>query len=213
MPSGAIGGERIWLSVHEVGDLLGVSPSTVRRWAETGRVPVERTAGGHRRFRRATILTLMGDASSSSLTPPSVPLAVTIVDRSALDGQPWHLKLCAAPVAVRMRGLGQRLLGLLLQHVDSHQTESPFSREARAIGSQYGAEACRAAINLTDATHAFLFFRSACSQWVIPSPPPTVSTESYEWTTLAALHARIDAFMSAVLLGVVSGYEGERSQA
>lgn len=29
---------------------LGVSPSTLQEWAQQGRVPCERTAGGHRRF-------------------------------------------------------------------------------------------------------------------------------------------------------------------
>ncbi|HMQ25019.1 MAG TPA: MerR family DNA-binding transcriptional regulator [Acidimicrobiales bacterium] len=29
---------------------LGVSPSTLQKWAQQGRVPCERTAGGHRRF-------------------------------------------------------------------------------------------------------------------------------------------------------------------
>jgi excisionase family DNA binding protein len=35
--------------------LLGVSPATPRKWADSGRVPCGRTAGGHRRFDRATI--------------------------------------------------------------------------------------------------------------------------------------------------------------
>lgn len=39
----------------EVAALLRVSPKTVGRWAEAGVLPVERTAGGHRRFRRADV--------------------------------------------------------------------------------------------------------------------------------------------------------------
>jgi diguanylate cyclase (GGDEF)-like protein/excisionase family DNA binding protein len=41
-------GETITLS--EAADALGVSHSTVRRWANSGRVPSVRTPGGHRRF-------------------------------------------------------------------------------------------------------------------------------------------------------------------
>ncbi|HEU4976474.1 MAG TPA: EAL domain-containing protein [Baekduia sp.] len=36
-------------------DLLGVSTSTLRRWADSGRLPAIRTEGGHRRFRRADV--------------------------------------------------------------------------------------------------------------------------------------------------------------
>ena len=32
----------------QVGDLLGVSPDTVRRWCDEGRLPATRSAGGHR---------------------------------------------------------------------------------------------------------------------------------------------------------------------
>ena len=34
--------------VGEAAQLLGVSPDTVRRWADAGRLSTERTGGGHR---------------------------------------------------------------------------------------------------------------------------------------------------------------------
>ncbi len=39
-----------WLSVSAAARALGVSPSTLRLWASSGRIPHVRTAGGHRRF-------------------------------------------------------------------------------------------------------------------------------------------------------------------
>jgi excisionase family DNA binding protein len=39
----------------EVAARLRVSPKTVGRWAEAGVLPVERTAGGHRRFQRSDV--------------------------------------------------------------------------------------------------------------------------------------------------------------
>ena len=44
-----------WLSLSEVAEMLGVHPSTVRSWADQGRLPTHRTEGGHRRFRRADV--------------------------------------------------------------------------------------------------------------------------------------------------------------
>ncbi len=35
--------------------LLGVRPTTVKRWADSGELPCVKTAGGHRRFDRALI--------------------------------------------------------------------------------------------------------------------------------------------------------------
>ncbi|WP_270027373.1 EAL domain-containing protein [Solirubrobacter phytolaccae] len=38
------------VALGEATDVLGVSASTIRRWADTGRIAVVRTPGGHRRF-------------------------------------------------------------------------------------------------------------------------------------------------------------------
>ncbi|MER3468276.1 MAG: hypothetical protein C4312_07200, partial [Thermoflexus sp.] len=44
------GGE--WLSLKDAAAMLGVHPATLRVWADAGRIPSRRTAGGHRRFAR-----------------------------------------------------------------------------------------------------------------------------------------------------------------
>ena len=39
-----------WLRVQQAADLLGVSASTVRRWADSGKIACQRTPGDQRRF-------------------------------------------------------------------------------------------------------------------------------------------------------------------
>ena len=43
------------VTLGEAAQLLGVSPSTLRRWADSGRLETVRTTGGHRRFARAAL--------------------------------------------------------------------------------------------------------------------------------------------------------------
>ncbi|MGZ3336435.1 MAG: MerR family transcriptional regulator, partial [Isosphaeraceae bacterium] len=45
-----------WLSLHAAAELLGVHSSTVRIWSDKGLLPVYRTRGGHRRFKRSEVL-------------------------------------------------------------------------------------------------------------------------------------------------------------
>ena len=44
-----------FLHTAEVADILHVSPKTVARWAKEGRLPYQRTLGGHRRYPEADI--------------------------------------------------------------------------------------------------------------------------------------------------------------
>ncbi len=39
-----------FLHTSEVAALLGVSPKTIARWAKDGKLPYQRTLGGHRRY-------------------------------------------------------------------------------------------------------------------------------------------------------------------
>ena len=39
-----------FLSPRQVADLLHVSPETIARWAKDGRLPYQRTLGGHGRY-------------------------------------------------------------------------------------------------------------------------------------------------------------------
>ena len=44
-----------FLRAAEVAAILQVSPKTISRWAKQGRLPYQRTLGGHRRYPAAAI--------------------------------------------------------------------------------------------------------------------------------------------------------------
>jgi excisionase family DNA binding protein len=48
-----------YMTRAQVAALLGVSPNTVARWARDGRIQCQMTLGGHRRFEREGILSLL----------------------------------------------------------------------------------------------------------------------------------------------------------
>ena len=47
------------LTRSEVAEIFQVSPSTVTRWAEAGKLPTVKTLGGHRRYEANTVLKLV----------------------------------------------------------------------------------------------------------------------------------------------------------
>jgi excisionase family DNA binding protein len=196
-----------WLGLGEASVLLGISLSTLRRWADSGKVSVYRTAGGHRRFRRQELQSRLAEDVATAALPPSSPLPWP-TDEQEMNQQEWHRKVSEHPAADRMRGLGQRLLGLLIQHVHSRTRESRFLGEAEAVGTIYGKEAWSASISLHETVKAFLFFRRACTHLASPATGLMYPADLAE---AARLQDQIDAFMDTVLLGVLSGYEGQRA--
>jgi excisionase family DNA binding protein len=62
-----------YLRTAQVAELLHVSPKTVSRWAQEGRLPYLRTLGGHRRYPDAEIRALVETLSEPSAVgqPPA----------------------------------------------------------------------------------------------------------------------------------------------
>jgi excisionase family DNA binding protein len=199
-----------WLSLQEACDYLGMAASTVRRWADSGKIPTKRTLGGHRRFSRTALLHLLHQESTESATSPTSEATSTIslrrwsIDISQLAHQPWHLHVSDRAGTERMRELGQRLLGLFIQHINSDATDTRFLEEARRVGATYGVEAHVVGISMHDLVEAFLFFRHAISQLAAPVP---VSMSAADVADANTLHLHIDLFMDAILLGAIASYE------
>ena len=97
----------------------------------------------------------------------------TPLDRRELLSQDWRQRVSAEPGVARMRELGQRLLGLLLQHVHTRLNDDHYLAEAKSVGMTYGREAALAHISLSDTVKAFVYFRRACARLTAPASAET----------------------------------------
>jgi excisionase family DNA binding protein len=90
-PEGSEGRDGDTVTLGEAAEALGVSASTLRRWAESGRIPTMRTAGGHRRFAVSEVSRLnaaRGVASRGGVRPIPPPAAAvgSLADLLEADG-------------------------------------------------------------------------------------------------------------------------------
>jgi excisionase family DNA binding protein len=198
-------GSTAWLTLHEVSEQLGVAPSTVRRWADAGRIPARRTEGGHRRFDPVAVRALratLAPPEPRAGGPPSI--GQLAVSTRRLGQQPWHAHFAAASVGEEMRGLGQRLLGLLIQYLVWQGDNSRFLHDGRQMGARYGQIARDAGISMRDTVQAFLYFRGTFWRTALQMPAVTQASDVAEVMRIAE---RIDHFMNEVLLSTISAYE------
>jgi excisionase family DNA binding protein len=56
-----------WMTLSEASRHLGVAQVTIRRWADSGKLPVFKTPGGHRRFRQDDLDAFMSTTGSASV--------------------------------------------------------------------------------------------------------------------------------------------------
>src|SRR5512143_3471773 len=159
-----------WLSLHAAAELLGVHASTVRIWSDKGLLPVYRTRGGHRRFKRSEVL-LWAEASrgQQSVDPLSVVQAAVHnirvqISEGRLQSEQWYQKLdegARSQYRQSAHTLFQGLVNYLLSDADNGLAE------AHSIGYEYASRARRFGLNTVDAARAFLFFRNVLLESVI----------------------------------------------
>lgn len=65
------------LSPRELAEAIGVSESSVKRWSDQGLIPVERTAGGHRRLPIGGVIQFVRNSDMTLVRPELLGLPVT----------------------------------------------------------------------------------------------------------------------------------------
>jgi excisionase family DNA binding protein len=154
-----------WLTISEAAEVLGVHPTTLRRWADQGKVEFRLTAGGHRRF---AVTALDGVLSSRRKLRVVGGLEQQWADR-ALEQTRRELGLMRTPhewpltLSVHdrdaFRKLSRRLLGLLMQYISLGEGGEGLLQEGERVGRTYAAHALELGIGLSDLMWVLFFFR------------------------------------------------------
>lgn len=196
-----------WLSLSDAADLLGVHPSTVRLWSDKGILPVHKTQGGHRRYKRSEIL-LWAESNSKSkeeaLEPEGMMQEIVKnvrmqISEGRLQEESWYRKL-DDDARHQYRTSARSLFQGLMTYVATNGREA--ETEAYAIGYEYASRARRYNLSYVDAAKAFLFFRDTLVESVIKvyteaNIPARRATEMY---------TRMHTFTDDILISLLETY-------
>jgi len=155
---------REWLNLHEAAKQLGVHPTTLRRWADSGEIPVMVTPGGHRRFAMTDLERFTSErqklrtVGGLELIWAEQAMAQTRKEIVSRRDTSW-LALFDESDREHKRVLGRRLMGLMLQYVSLQDGGEDLLEEARAIGREHANNALSVGMPLVAAMQIVLFFR------------------------------------------------------
>jgi len=148
--------------------MLGVSPATLRRWSDAGRLKVFTTPGGHRRFSREALERLLPadrtrrpSIGGAGLTSSRIARSYRRAGRDVAPDLPWVLALTDEQ-RVLFRERGHVLAASLLQYLDATRPEAAAHHLTEATGSatEYGSVAAGLGLSLSQTVEGFLRFRA-----------------------------------------------------
>jgi excisionase family DNA binding protein len=157
-----------WIGLSEASRVLGVSPATLRRWSDAGRLRVYTTPGGHRRFSRSALERLLpADRSrrpsigAGDLTPSRLARTYRRASRDVAPELPWVLALTNEQ-RLLFRERGHVLASSLLRYLDASQPETAQHHldEASHSAEEYGTVAAGLGLSLSQTVEGFLRFRA-----------------------------------------------------
>jgi excisionase family DNA binding protein len=202
------GDQSEWLSLGKAAELLGVHSMTLRRWSDSGRFPVSRTAGGHRRFSLKDIQTYLQRQKETPARqmPDSwadLALVETRMQVAYRGDDSWLQAIDEQDLRGEYRQMGHHLMGLLLQYLAAEEPNGEFIEEARRIGRRYGAYGVRAGLSLTSILEAILFFRDILVESSLHVP----TTTYVEPDASLRILRRVNQIINTIQLAVSNFYE------
>lgn len=166
VPAAAAPAGEDYVGLGEAARLLGITPQTLRRWADRGQIASYTTPGGHRRFPRSALLALAPAVRPRrpALALLGAPERITKAYREqapAVLRAGWLADLPPDQLEL-FRDRGRRMSECLLAHLDADGPAKALAslHEAAGHAAEHGAASARLGASLNQAAQAFLRFRS-----------------------------------------------------
>jgi excisionase family DNA binding protein len=195
-----------WVSLRRACEILGADESTLRRWADAGRLRVYRTPGGHRRFSLSDLDSMVSGDGRHRGAEEVERIAVAKIrrqlQRARQDNQGWYAHL-SEDSRQRLRDLGRRLIEMAGEYMDKRTRRSSLLDEALEVGREYGEILIDEGLPLPSAVGAYIGFRKTMDE----TTNQAALRESLPIEEALSASGQVHALGDQVLLGMTAVYE------
>ena len=211
MSDAAIAAPR-WLSLGPASRLVGVDPDTLRRWADEGRVEAYITPGGHRRFERRAIETLVatrrpGSRPQASLGASPERLARAYRRSYTADTAAHQVPADDTAERERYRRDGRLLVEALVAHLDAADADTiaraRAEADATALVDDLARRLATAGTSLTEAVGLFV----AARRPFLDELTGLGRRRALDAARLAALYEKASGLLDRLLLRLISTFQ------
>ena len=211
MSDAAIAAPR-WLSLGPASKLVGVDPDTLRRWADEGRIEAYVTPGGHRRFERRAIETLVatrrpGSRRLASLGASPERLARAYRRRYASETAAPQVPADDTAERERYRRDGRLLVEALVAHLDAAEADTAARAKAEADATALVDDLARhlasAGTSLTEAVGLFV----AARRPFLDELTGLGRRRALDAARLAALYENASGLLDRLLIRLISTFQ------
>lgn len=200
-----------WVTLRRACEILGVDESTLRRWADTGRLRSYRTPGGHRRFSLVNLEAMVAGETRTRGSDEMERIATARIrrqlQRARQQDQGWYASLTESNRS-ELRDLGRRLVEMVGEYLDKRTRRAGLLDEALEIGGRYGRVLQEAGLPLASAVGAYTGFRRTIDETTRQS----AVRESLPLDEALAAIGQVHALGDQVLLGLAAAYEAALPQ-
>jgi excisionase family DNA binding protein len=195
-----------WVSLSRACEILGVDESTLRRWADSGRLRVYRTPGGHRRFSLNDLESMVAGEHRHRGAEEVERIAVAKIrrqlQRARQQDHGWYASL-SDQTRDSLRDMGRRLVEMAGEYLDKRTRRSGLLEEALELGEQYGRILIGAGLPLPNAVNAYIGFRKTMDE----TTRQTALREGMPLEEALVAYGHVHALGDQVLLGMTAMYE------
>lgn len=196
-----------WLRLSEVAKIIGVHPGTVRNWSNQGLLPVHRTQGGHRRYKRSEVDLWL--QSKEADRPLDARLVVQNALRNTrfrisegrLEAEDWYIKL-DEEAREQYRLSGRNILHGLISYMNVDEQQA--AAEAQALGFEYASRGRRYGLNSVEAMHAFLFFRNVLIESMLNVYEAAAVQSPFAWSDM---FRKVNKFTDQIMITLLETYQ------
>lgn len=197
-----------WVTLGRASQILGVDESTLRRWADSGRLRVYRTPGGHRRFSLLNLEEILAGDSKHRRSDEIERLAVARIRRQLQRARQhedvWYTSLTESN-RQKLRDYGRRLIEMVGEYINKRSRRSSLLEEAQEIGGAYGRVLIEAGLPLPSAISAYIGFRKTMDE----TTRQAALHESLPTEEALEACGQVQALGDQVLRGLIAAYEAQ----